>query len=69
LEKRPPGGHIHVTPGQTPNLRLQPAELRGTQAIEKHPKPLVVTDLVVVINPSTRGFLRRQANARLAITL
>jgi hypothetical protein len=28
-----------------------------------------VTDLVVVINPSTRGFLRRQANTKLAIML
>ncbi|MEU2765177.1 Tat pathway signal protein, partial [Streptomyces sp. NPDC007094] len=31
LEKRPPGGHAHVRPGQTPDSPLQAAELRRTR--------------------------------------
>jgi hypothetical protein len=37
--------------------------------MEQHPEPLVVTVMAVVINPSTRGSLLRQANTALAVML
>jgi hypothetical protein len=54
-------------------LQLHPQQqsfpLAPVSLVEQHPRPLVVTVMVVVINPSTRGFLRDQLIAEPAIML
>jgi P pilus assembly chaperone PapD len=58
-----------VTPDHPGDVVQRPRRQIDGCTMEQHPRPLVVTDPVVVINPSTRGFLRRQANTKLAIVL